>query len=467
VTVECHPIGSGLHVSGAIPEFLEGDRFASTQNACVNVLESVPGGAPVIPWGTGELSGLIRDLADEKVWISQEGIVTTAAAFVGSRFLRAPSPSNVFAAFANGKKLTLTMSPAGETCQQIIKAVGGLSSISIVTRSPELLHFLDSLAHENVEVESDATPPKKVRKAYAPYPKTLEVVNRASPAFDAAGPRLLRALVNTGVLVAGLTLRCKECNHSSWHALDSLAPSMVCPRCLCAVPFPSASPPRKEAWAYRVSGPFAAEHLAHGAYCVASTLHFLVKMIVRESTWLPSFRLTDGQGKEVEADFGMFARPGRFSHATSPLLILGECKSFNVFKSEDFERARYLAALFPGAVLCFATFRDSLNPSEVRALTRLVLRGRNSLGSGKLLNPVLVLTGKELFSQFLFNTQLHDVYGARAQHARMAYLRADIEELCDFTQQVHLGMASYHSWLEEKRRKSVARRKSAERDPAR
>ena len=97
-----------------------------------------------------------------------------------------------------------------------------------------------------------------------------------------------------------------------------------------------------------MSGPFAAENLAHGSYCVASTLHFLTDSVVREWTWLPSFRLRNANGKEVEADFGMFARPSGFSHATSPFLILGECKSFNVFKAGDFAKARYMASLFPG-----------------------------------------------------------------------------------------------------------------------
>ncbi len=410
-TVDSHLIGSGLHVSTAIPEFLKDDCFASSQRACVNVLESIPGGARVVPWGSSELSGLIHEFADEEVWVSQEGIVITAAAFVSSRFLRTPSPANVFAAFASSKKLTLAMSPAGETCQQIVKALGGLSSINIVARSPDLLRFLDRLAHENVEVETEATPAKKVRRAYAPYTQTLAVVKRATLGPDVAVLNFFNALVTKGVLTVGLTLRCKECNHSSWHALNSLAPSMICPRCLSAIAFPSASPPRKEDWAYRVSGPFAAEHLAHGAYCVASTLHFLVTRVVRETTWLPSFRLRNEQGIEIEADFGMFARPGPFSHATSPFLILGECKSFNVFRPEDFERARSMANLFPGAVLCFATFRDSLNPDEIRALTRVVLRGRSSLRTGKLLNPVLVLTGKELFSQFHWHKQLQDAYG--------------------------------------------------------
>ena len=51
-SVGCHLIGSGLHVSTAVPKFLEDDWYASSEDACANVLESVPGGAPVIPWAS-------------------------------------------------------------------------------------------------------------------------------------------------------------------------------------------------------------------------------------------------------------------------------------------------------------------------------------------------------------------------------------------------------------------------------
>lgn len=467
VEVDAHLIGEGLHVSTAIPGFLEDDRYASRQHACANVLESIPGGAQVIPWGSGELTGLIHDFADEKSWVSQEGIVTTAAQFSSMRFLRSPSAINVFSAFAKSRSLTLSLSPAGDVCEQIIKSLGGIQSVGIVARSPELLRFLNGLAHENLEVDSDITATKKVRRAYAPYAKTLEVVSRAtSGGPEIAKENFFKALVNTKVLTVGLTLRCNECNHRSWHALNSLGPTMSCPRCLFQLAFPSASPPKKEDWAYKVSGPFATENFAHGAYCVASTLHFLTDKIFRESTWLPSFRLTTEQGKEVESDFGLFARPNRFSNATLPFFILGECKSFNVFTSDDFAKARYLAEIFPGVVLCFATFRDSLTSKEIKALSKIVHRGRTSLRTGRVRNPVLILTGKELFSQFQWHREFYEAYGDRAQYARMAYIRSDIEELCDFTQQVHLGMESYHSWLEEKFKKRNARRRNSGESPS-
>jgi hypothetical protein len=465
--VDSHLIGNGLHVSTAIPKFLENDHHASQQHACVNVLESIPGGAPVIPWDSGELAGLIHEFEYEKVWVSREGIVTTAARFFSTRFLQSPTPLNVFSAFAKSRNLKLVLSPAGNVCEQIIKALGDIRLVGIVARSAGLLQFLNSLAHENVEVESETNTKRKIRKAYAPYAKVLEIVSRnASGRSEIAKENFFNALVAKKILTVGLTLRCLECNHTSWHPLDSLRSTMNCPRCLSKLEFPSASPPRKEDWAYKVSGPFATENFAHGAYCVASTLHFLMDKILSDSTtWLPSFRLIAEQGKEAESDFGIFARPSQFSNVTSPFLILGECKSFNLFTSDDFAKARYLAELFPGAVLCFATFRETLTRTEINGLTKIVRRGRAALRTGRVRNPVLVLTGKELFSQFNFNRNLYEVYGERSQYARMAYIRRDIEELCDFAQQVHLGMESYHSWWDEKRKKQKAKRKALAESP--
>jgi hypothetical protein len=54
-------------------------------------------------------------------------------------------------------------------------------------------------------------------------------------------------------------------------------------------------------------------------------------------------------------------------------------------------------------------------------------------------------------------TDFYSLHGDKADYARSVYARHDMEELCDFTQQLYLGMPSYHKWLEEKRRKKAAR----------
>ena len=65
-------------------------------------------------------------------------------------------------------------------------------------------------------------------------------------------------------------------------------------------------------------------------------------------------------------------------------------------------------------------------------------------------------TVRELFSEFKM-TDFYSLYGDKADYARGVYLRDDIQELCEFTQELYLGMPSYREWLEEKRRKRATR----------
>jgi hypothetical protein len=90
----------------------------------------------------------------------------------------------------------LELSPAGRTCKQIIDAVGGIRATGIVARSPELLKFLDRLAHEDLEIEldgedGDEPKRKKLYKGFAQLPQITEVLRRVnadgvsnSPLFD-------------------------------------------------------------------------------------------------------------------------------------------------------------------------------------------------------------------------------------------------------------------------------------------
>ena len=118
-------------------------------------------------------------------------------------------------------------------------------------------------------------------------------------------------------------------------------------------------------------------------------------------------------------------------------------KSFNRFEGKDFERAKRAAELFPGAILCFCTFNDSLEPTEVKGLKKIATVGRDSLDVGLNRNPVLILTGRELFGQFHFG-EFSELYGTDSQLARHLYMGSEIRELCEFTQRLYLGMPSSH-----------------------
>jgi hypothetical protein len=130
-----------------------------------------------------------------------------------------------------------------------------------------------------------------------------------------------------------------------------------------------------------VIGPFATYGYAQGSYCVAAALQFLEDKIAFKASWVPSFLMIKDGKQEFEAYFGMFITPGAMSHISTPYLVLGECKSFDRFVEKDFARARKVAQLFPGAVLCFCTFNENLDANEIKGITKIVKAGRDSFVS--------------------------------------------------------------------------------------
>jgi hypothetical protein len=467
-TVDAHVLGSGLNLRTQPHDFAKEDPFCSLTAACANVLKSYSGGTPIIPWKRDVAATLTRDFGETKTWISREGIVLLAGEHSFTSFLRVPSPINIFSSMAESLGYKLDLSPAGRTCEQIIHALGGIRAMGLVTRGPELLKFLDRLAHEDLEVEvddeGDGIRKKNLHKGFALLPGITETLERVNANRYSKGGRHLDALIRSHVLKLGMALRCTECQHTSWFSLGDLRPRLSCPHCLKKFSFPSGSPPQRNQWAYRVIGPFTTGGFAGGAYCVGAALNFLIEKVARESSWIPSFTMRDAAGKEFEADFGMLAKPSRFSHTSSPQLIIGECKSFNRFEKRDFARAAEAAKLFPGAILCFCTFNEALDKEEIKGLTKLAKQGRKRMAVGKQTNPVLILTARELFSEFKIS-DFYSLYGVKADYARRVYMRHVMQELCEFTQQLYLGMPSYHEVMEEKRRKRAIHLAAKPREP--
>jgi hypothetical protein len=161
---------------------------------------------------------------------------------------------------------------------------------------------------------------------------------------------------------------------------------------------------------------------------------------------------------EAEADFGAFIAQGEFSNLTSPVLVFGECKTFGDFDSRDYRRMRTLAKLFPGAIICFCTLKNALTKSEETRIAALARQGRKSLRTGLQQNPVLVLTGTELLGQFKPESFMTDYPSKFSKLGESVFMRLDLQEICDFTQQVHLGMESYHEWLETRHRTQRVKR---------
>ena len=88
--------------------------------------------------------------------------------------------------------------------------------------------------------------------------------------------------------------------------------------------------------------------------------------------------------------------------------------------------------------------------AEEKAILRpLVDQCREYWKNDRPVNPVLFLTGTELFAEFDLLRAWEDAGGVRAAYAKRIGPR-DLPELCDITQRVYLGMKPWHLWLDEK-----------------
>lgn len=460
-TVNSSSLGNGFHVDSAMPDFLEDDRGASTMTAVANVLESVAGGAQVIPWQQN-LSSLVHDFTEDKTFVSRDGIVFTAGLYSTSRYIRLPTSMNVFVALADGLGYILGLSPAGQTAQQIVKALNGhLALSSVILKSAQFLKYLNRLAHEDVEVDvTHDGENKKIKKPFAPYNDLRRELNALVRPNYLTVERQLSNLVSYNVLRPGLTLECPECRHTSWYALGDIQKTFNCPRCSHVFPFPMDSPPDRSEWGYKVSGPFAADKFAHGAYCVIAAINLLSRDAHHKMTWIPSFEIVKKDDKKVkfEADFAMFIEPSYASKSAIPSFVIGECKSFNTFENRDYDRTRQAMKLFPGAVLCFATFRDNLNPIEKRRLRAIANAGRELLRPGHQRNPVIILTGKELFGQYKMG-DFYGEYGMDERWVRRLFQDGDVQAVADFTQSLYLDLKPAHEIREDRRIKMAEKKK--------
>jgi hypothetical protein len=250
--------GGSLHLRTAIPDFIEMDPYAATEHACANVVQSIPGGADVIPWDSLKLNALAEKFEDERIWLGREGIVTTAGETSIYRFLRAPTPLNVFSAFAEANNTKLSISSAGQTCEQIVSALGGLQWVRLIA-DEGILKLFDRLARADFELEvtDELNKKRRLRMDSVPYGYVREVLMRATDGHADHATRRLSALVRCNALKLGIRLKCAECSQSSWYSLEGLASRLKCPRCMRQFDLIVDTPPRDAEWAYRVLGPFA------------------------------------------------------------------------------------------------------------------------------------------------------------------------------------------------------------------
>src|SRR6266404_1086659 len=443
-----------------------GDRHPPSWATVVNLrsYSSLENGT-AFPPSLRELSSLLR--AMDPMWLSDEGIVVETSSHRSSELWEFPRGRDVFWMWAREAGFEYVESAPGRLLVQMTKRLGGLSGAALIRRA-ELLDKLNQMAHQAlITPEGEDGPSRsKARSGTISYEQLRSVLRPVHaieippntpadqrPAFkrhqEAGIDSHISRLVARDVLRVGLRVKCPFCTQWTWYGLDGLAPTIECERCLETHPFPAGRPTDAE-WHYRPVGPFAVENYAHGAYAVILTLRFLIYMDHPGGvSWSPCFELKKG-ATTLEADFGAFVRPDRWTRAAETTLLLGECKSGDrCFDAKDYDRARELLKAFPTAALVFATTRPELTSAEKEQLRSIASEGRNAAYLGRPWSPVVVLTRWELSS----------TWGAPIcwkGHPRLAptqehvHVRGSIRDLADLTQQLHLEMPSMQQEARER-----------------
>jgi hypothetical protein len=160
-------------------------------------------------------------------------------------------------------------------------------------------------------------------------------------------------------------------------------------------------------------------------------------------TWSTGLRL-DPLGCEI--DFIAWHRSTLMGseERDEPVLVVGEAKSFGVGSINDdaINSLKKVAQRFPGAVMVVSSLRDigHYSMAEIARLRHLAVWGRRKTYEGEPINPLIVLTGTELFAEYGISNAWKEVDG---KETHPVFDFHDLHTLAELTQQRYLGLKSH------------------------
>ena len=349
-----------------------------------------------------------------------------------------------FTEWFRGHNISCSQSESGNATQQIIETLGGFWGVSCIAH-----HGIVSLLNEM------SRQPKHSMG-------TQEFQNKIKNALgkDIWRDRTFETLVERKAVELGVELRCSKCNTRGWHPISRLDEVMSCDLCLKEFNFPITSPNQDCKWSYRVIGPFALQKWAEGGYASALSIRFFASVIDTSMdtgiAWSSGLKLTLPT-KESEADFILWYQRKKIFDLNRPTqIVFGEAKSFgkDAFEEKDIERMKILADSFPCSILVFSTMKnhEELSKTEISRLKKLTVWGREYDKERRQTRaPVIILTGTELFAAHNLNQAWEDKGGKHKELISHGWVRTEnLRVLADLTQQLYLGLPSYHSWCDAK-----------------
>jgi hypothetical protein len=391
--------------------------------------------AQAIPLGGEHLSRVIGKYSLREWRISKTGPVYLSNHTDWSISYEPPLAESVMKAWFKEQGWDVELSPSGKIAKQMIKQLGGVWGITHLQHE-KLIKLFQDLNNKGFISESDF----KGRIA--------QIVNDDNVWIER--DKFIQNLLEKNIFQLGVQITCPTCTQKTWYSLEEVSNEIQCSSCLNIHKIQSIGLDDKQ-WAYKATGTFGLPKQAYGAYSVLLTLYALTRDTHEKATPILSFDAKKGS-KEIEADLCLFTEK-EFRDETSQELVFAECKTYNKFEKKDIDRMKTLAKAFPGSVLVLTTMRESLTNAEKRMIKPLVNSGRRHWKSEKTYNPVVILTGTELFSSSSIPYCWKDKVGRAGEIEKGGFYPKNLSDIADATQQIYLDMEPYHEWRDEQWRK--------------
>jgi len=443
------------------PEFAS--RYGGRDLRWVNAVKLSAHGtanvAMVIPFNTFDWTWPRLDFLGEPVTIGTEGWVFAQRYKESTATIKFLTHENVIVGTLEKAGIEAKLSEPGHIARQMLNHLGGLYGVHLIA-DKETLRLLNAMAGGlrrrqagGVEAEEEFDRRSKPLEEWQRLVARRNAANRVRSVS-------LEDFTRRNMIRLGIETACPHCQAANWHSLTAADYQLTCVRCLKPYAFPQAEiRSRNRNWAYRVIGPFSVPDFARGGYGALLALNVLGRIGGPHDPMTFSTALTMRfDDVNAEADFVALHASELMGRHQPPNLVVGEAKSLgdgDLINTKDLGKLKAIGAKLPGAFLVVAVMRDDFTPAERTALLAFVRWARRPNAVGEPTNPVLLLTGNELFHHFAISSTWKELGGWHAQYSDYHHTR-DLMRFAESTQAIYLKLPLFH----EDQRKAVGNRRA-------
>lgn len=448
-----------------VPEF--SSRFGKGDHRWVNVLRisnySDRPIAAMLPFNTFNRAWPWLGMGGDPIPIGSEGWVFPQCYKNLGQYVSLLSAEEAIIGSLQRLGIEAELSEPGHIAKQMLEHVGGLWDVHLLA-DLNTLELLNKMAGglRRTRNEGDTVEESfELRSACIKDWTDLIAQRKGKRSLSA---KSLADFTKRNVIRLGIETECSHCKAKNWTTLTAVDYLVTCERCLKPYDFPQAGlREHNRNWTYRVVGPFSLPDYGRGSYSALLALRVLdhFRQTMNRMTFTTAMNLSFDSIKR-EVDFIAWHGEERMQETLRPpQLIIGEAKSFGqgeLITASELAKLKTLAAKLPEAVIVIAVLRDHFTAAEKKIISKFVAWGRRANVYGEPTNPVLLLTSHELTMDYHLSLTWKALGGQHAKFAEYEHTRT-LFNLADATQQIYLGMPSFHQERHEYWTKRRARQK--------